>query len=266
MTRRYILIALLVMIMVISVACKKKDQSMPDKDVTAQIVTYAPLPSFKDVYRVLDQVKVKDISAAVPSTLYKAKQEEVRNAFSLGLLTADAVLAAKGRNKAKLGEISTQMMTLTALLGLEAEVNRMGDDMKTMIEKEQWEELDKALDFHKGEVEGKLWESENYDNYTLMLLGGWIEAANRVAWLLSQNYDAKATEVLAQKGTFNSLITNMQQIQTPHIAGQEAFKEALTLVKDVKAVLDNDKERTYTKEQLGEIIALTDKIMTAFQK
>ena len=61
MTRRYILIALLVMIMVISVACKKKDQSMPDKDVTAQIVTYAPLPSFKDVYRVLDQVKVKDI-------------------------------------------------------------------------------------------------------------------------------------------------------------------------------------------------------------
>ncbi|HNQ43212.1 MAG TPA: hypothetical protein PKI59_02230, partial [Candidatus Cloacimonadota bacterium] len=167
MTKRNILIALLFFVLIVSAACKKKNEAMPDKEVSSQIVAYAPLPSFKEVYRALDQIKVKDISAAVPATMYKAKQEEVRNAFSLGLLTADAVLAAKGRNKAKLGEISSQMMTLTALLGLEAEVNRMGDDMKLMIEKEQWEELDNALDFHKSEVENKLWESENYDNYTL---------------------------------------------------------------------------------------------------
>lgn len=260
-----IIIALLLVMMLATTACKKKAEAMPDEEVTAQVTTYAPLPSFKEVYSALDKIQVKDISAAVPTTTYKTKQEEVRNAFALGLLTADAVLAAKGRNKAKLAEISAQMMNLTTLLGLESEVNRLGDDMKTMIEKEQWEELDKALDFHKSDVETKLWGSENFDNYTLMLMGGWIEAANRVSWLLSQKYDKDSTKVLAQKGTFNSLINNMKQIETPHIIGQEAFKTALAELEKVKAIIDADQDATYTKEQLKEIVSITDAIKAAFQ-
>ncbi|MCB5270782.1 MAG: hypothetical protein LHW56_02940 [Candidatus Cloacimonetes bacterium] len=257
----------MVLIMVLSlVACKKKVEQVPSEELVEQVITFAPLPSFKEVYVALDQVQVKDISAAVPAKIYKTKQEEVRNAFSLGLLTADAVLAAKGRNKTKLSEISASMMNLTSLLALESEVNRLGDQMKKMIENEQWEELDKALDFHKGDVEGKLWENENFDNYTLMLLGGWIEAANRVAWLINQNYNAERTTVLAQKGTFNSLVLNMQQIKTPHIVEQEAFVESLKLLKEVKAIIDSDQNRTYTKDQLKEIIAKTDEIKAAFQK
>jgi hypothetical protein len=257
----------MVLILLLSlVACKKKVPQVPSDELAEQQITYAPLPSFKEVYVALDQVQVKDISAAVPTTIYKTKQEEVRNAFSLGLLTADAVLAAKGRNKSKLTDISASMMNLTSLLGLESEVNRLGDQMKKMIENEQWEELDKALDFHKGDVEGKLWESENFDNYTLMLLGGWVEAANRVAWLIHQDYNAERTSVLAQKGTFNSLVQNMQQISTPHIVEQEAFTKSIELLKDVKAIIDSDQNKVYTKDQLKLIITKTDEIKAVFQK
>ncbi|HPF08979.1 MAG TPA: hypothetical protein PL020_04515 [Candidatus Cloacimonadota bacterium] len=171
-----IIVAILLVTLLLSVGCKQRDKSMPDPSIASDIPTFAPLPSFKQVYEVLDQLQTKDISAAIPNELYQTKQEEVRNAFSLGLLTADAVLAAKGRNSNKLKDISAQMMNLTSLLGLESEVNKMGDDLRTMIEKQQWEELDKALDVHKKSVEDKLWETENFDNYTIMLLGGWVEA------------------------------------------------------------------------------------------
>lgn len=261
-----LIIALVLILMLFSFACKKKAEQMPDQEIAQQVTTFAPLPSFKEVYSTLDQVQVKDISAAVPTTTYKTKQEEVRNAFSLGLLTADAVLAAKGRNKGKLSDISAQMMTLTSLLGLESEVNRLGDDMKSMIEREQWEDLDKALDFHKDDVESKLWESENFDNYTLMLMGGWIEAANRIAWLINQNYEATRTSVLAQKGTFNHLLNNLKQIHTPHIVEQEAFIKAVALTEELKGVIDNDTDRTYTKDQLNRIISVTDAIKAAFQE
>lgn len=261
-----LIIVLTVLVLVSIMGCKKKANTLPAEEVSAAITTYAPLPTFKEVFRVLDQLQVKDITAAIPATLYKTKQEEVRNAFTLGVLTADATLAAKGRNKARLGDISSQMMNLTALLGLENEVNQMGADMKTLIEKEKWEDLEKALDVHKQKVEDKLWDSESYDNYTLMLMGGWVEAANRVAWLIKQNYSADKTKVLDQKGTFNSLVGNLKQIKAEQIVNQPEFKEALSLVEQIKAIIQADKDKTYSLQQLDEIIKLTDQVKTAFQK
>lgn len=256
---------ILLLAMLISFGCKKKADSMPDQSVADQVVTYATLPSFKQVYAVLDQLQAKDISAAVPAELYKTSQEETRNAFSLGVLTADAVLAARGRNSTKLKDISAQMMNLTSLLGLESEVNRMGDDLRGMIEKQEWDNLDQALDLHKRDVEAKLWDSENYDNYTLMLLGGWIEAANRVAWLIKQDYVAERSKVLAQKGTFNHLVTNMKTIDTPHIKEQAAFQDALKNLVALQAIINSDSNGTYTKEQIDTIIMGTDAIKAAFQ-
>ncbi len=260
-----IILVILLLAMLMSTACKKKADSMPDPEIAEQIVTYAPLPSFKQVYVVLDQLQANDISEAVPTKLYETKQEEVRNAFSLGVLTADAVLAARGRNSRKLQDISTQMMNLTGLLGLESEVNRMGDELRNMIEKRDWEALDSALDIHKKDVENKLWESENYDNYTIMLLGGWIEAANRVAWLLQQDYDAERSKVLSQKGTFNHLVSNMKTIDTPHITEQEAFQSALKHLVALQAIINSDTNGSYTKEQIDTIIEGTEAIKNAFQ-
>ncbi|MCB5234229.1 MAG: hypothetical protein LHW60_03140 [Candidatus Cloacimonetes bacterium] len=261
-----LIIAIVAITLLFSWGCKKKADNMPPEDLASQITTFAPLPSFKEVYASLDQVQVKDIAAAVPASVYKTKQEEVRNAFSLGLLTADAVLAAKGRDKNKLKDISAQMMSLTGLLGLESEVNRLGDEMKTMIEKSDWDGLDRALDFHKEDVESALWESENYDNYTLMLMGGWIEAANRIAWLVDQNYSEERTKVLVQKGTFNHLTSNLEQIKSEHVVEQAAFQTALDNIRELKELINSDQNGAYSKEQVKSIIELTGNIKAAFQE
>lgn len=262
---RMIIILVIVLLMGL-VGCKKKADNLPSEETAAAITTYAPLPSFKEVFRVLDELQVKDISSAVPSKLYKTKQEEVRNAFSLGLLTADAVLAAKGRDKNRLTEISSQMMNLTTLLGLEAEVNQMGASMKKLIDEQKWDELEQALDTHKKMVEDKLWDMESYDNYTLMLMGGWVEAANRVAWLIDKDYQAEKTAVLVQKGTFDSLLGNLKQIKAEHIVSQPAFMEAFAATEQLKAVIDADNNKIYTSDQIKEMLKLSEQVKTAFQK
>ena len=260
-----ILLVLLAIGLLFSFACKKKSDNLPDEAIARQITTFVPLPSFKQVYQVLDNLSAKDISQAVPKELYKSKQEEMRNAFSLGVLTADAVLAARGRNTAKLQDISAQMMALTGLLGLETEISKMGDDLKTKIENQDWDALDIALDEHKKSVEDVLWDTENFDNYTLMAMGGWVEAANRVAWLINQNYDANESRILSQKANFNNLVLNAKGLESAHITEQEAFQAALKHLIAVQSIINSDTDGTYSKEQISTIIEGTEAIKAAFQ-
>lgn len=131
---------------------------------------------------------------------------------------------------------------------------------------QKWEELEQALDTHKKMVEDKLWEMESYDNYTLMLMGGWVEAANRVAWLINKDYQPEKTAVLVQKGTFDSLLGNLKQIKAEHIVSQPAFMEALAATEQLKAVIDADNNKVYTADQIKEILKLSEQVKTAFQK
>ncbi|PKN79733.1 MAG: hypothetical protein CVU48_04425 [Candidatus Cloacimonetes bacterium HGW-Cloacimonetes-1] len=260
-----LMIALVVLILS---GCKGKQdtQNLPENETTKQITTFAPLPSFKEVFRALDMVESKNIAQAVNKQVFSTKQDISRNSFALGLLTADAIVASRSHNKKVMIDISNEMMKLTPLLGLDEEINRLGDDIKTMIDKEKWEDMEKALDAQKDQVEAKLWESESYDNYTLMLLGGWTEAINRVSYLIDSNYSADKTKVLNQKGTWNSLMANLDLINSEVITKASHFENAKVKVKEIKSIIDADNAGTYTQEQLKQLISLTDNIKTNFQK
>ena len=266
--KRTLLILMAILLAMTIVSCKgnKEAAKLPDDEIKAQVATYAPLPSFKEVFRTLDQVPAKDFSAVIPQKLFKSKQEASRNAFALGVLTADAVMAAKARNKAKLTEISQEMMNLTTLLNLEDEINRMGANLSTLIAQEKWEDLDASLDQVKKSVEDKLWELENYEHYTLMILGGWTEALSNVSRLLANNYKAENTSAVNQKGTWNSLSANFGLVSTPAIKDSAPYQAAVPLVQKVKDILNADTTKTYSKEQLQQLIEATDQIKAAWQQ
>ena len=266
--KRTILIFLAILMAVTIVSCKGKKEAakLPDDSIKAQVATYAPLPSFKEVFRALGEVPTKDYSGVIPQKLYQTKQEASRNAFALGVLTADAVMAAKARNKARLSEISEGMMNLTTLLNLEDEINRMGANLKTLIEQEKWDDLDASLDQVKKSVEDKLWALENYEYYTLMILGGWTEALGNVSRMLASNYKAEGTKAINQKGTWNSLAGNIDLISTPAIKDSAPYKAAVPHVQKVRDIINADTANSYTKEQLQQLIEATDQIKTAYQQ
>lgn len=262
--KKLMILSLVLILALAGFSCKKKESKLPEGEVKPTI--FAPLPSFKEVFRTLDQIKVSDVSAAVPAEAYKVPQEEARNAFALGVLTADAVLAAKGRNKSKLMEISAQMMSITPLLKLEDEINQLGATTKTLIEQEKWSELDANLDQIKKTVEDKLWEMENYENYTLMIFGGWTEAANRVAWMISQNYDPEQTKILAQEGQWNLLVQNLDLVETEFILNSPAFQQSAPRAREIQNLLKAHTDKTYTNKQLDQLINYTDQIKAAYQQ
>jgi len=178
----------LVIVLIIS-SCKggKKDDTLPLGEAgESQVTLFAPIPSFKRILATLDQLDLRDISAAVPAKIYKTKPDTARNSFALGVLTADAIISTRVRNKTNLMAIANEMIRSTSLLNLEAEVSQLNDDIKTFVAKEKWYELEQALIKHKNVVENKLWERGDLDRYTLLKLGGWTEAANRMSWLIKR--------------------------------------------------------------------------------
>jgi len=258
-----VIVLSLLLLMACNNAEKKK---LPDQATAKAVSPLAPLPSFKTVFSALDKVAAKDISAAVPATLFKTQQEQYRNAFSLGLLTADATLAAKGRNKTKLTEISTEMMNLATLIGLDKEINQMSDQLKTLIEADKWDELEITLDKMKEKVENKLYDKGDMEMYTIMILGGWTEAANRVGTLINKAYSPEATTVLSQEGTWKMMMGNLNDAKNPKLIETEHFKTALAKAGEMQGIIDSSSAGTYTKEQVQQMIKLTDEIKAAFAK
>lgn len=270
MKRVFVIVAMVMVILatVLLMSCKAKAEKdkLPDEATQKQITTFAPLPSFKEVFKTIDIFAIKDIEAATKDPIYKTKQEVPRNSYALGVLTAEAIIASRAKNKKRMIELSSEMMKLTTIIGLESEFNRLGDDIKTMIEKENWSELEQALDSLKREVEDKLWDTGEFDNYTLMLFGGWTQALNRMSFILNRNYETEKSKILNQKGTWNSLIGNLNSIDKDYLINEPYFVQAKATTAEIKAILDADVNGTFTKEQVEGLIKLTEKIKTAMQQ
>ncbi|MDD2332138.1 MAG: hypothetical protein PHI68_05745, partial [Candidatus Cloacimonetes bacterium] len=196
---------MILVILVFLVACGKKEEPAAAGDnaaIQSSPKMYSQLPSFKDVFKVLSEFDGRDIAIAVPETQFKTATKDIpKGSFSLGTLTADAILAVRTRNKSKLMDISKEMLALSSLLGLDQEINQMADEIRTKIEKEQWDDLEASLESLKGQVEDKLYGLQDGDSYTFMLFGGWNEAINKISSILSNKFDPAKTVVLSQKGT-----------------------------------------------------------------
>jgi hypothetical protein len=248
------------------IGCKSKavdKNTQTDKQATPFV--YAPLPPFHEVFKILDYLKLSDYDQAVESKVFTTKQETGHAAFALGVLTADGIISVRGHNKTKLTAISEEMIRISNFLGLDESILRLADQLKELIANDQWDELEKALEHYKSEVEGTLYQSQQYDQFTMMQVGGWTEGINRIAWFVNKKYQADKSSVLIQKGTLNQLIKNMEYINTPSIKDTDYYKATYEKLNKIKLIIDAPVNDTYTKEQVDQLILLSDEIKQAFK-
>lgn len=258
---------LTVLCVMILISCKGKvDQKMPDSGQQTTPFIYAPLPPFSDVFRILDYLKLADYDKAIDDKVFSTPQEIGRSAFALGVLTADGIISVRGHNKTKLSAISEQMIKISNFLGLDENVLRLADQLKELISNDQWEELEKALEYYKNEVEGTLFQSQQFDQFTMMQIGGWTEGINRISWFINMQYQPAKTSVLNQKGTLNHLIKNMEYVNTPSIKETDYYSETYKNLNLIKQIIDNPQNEVYTKEQVQSLISLTQEIKKAYIK
>jgi uncharacterized lipoprotein NlpE involved in copper resistance len=262
LTVTVLLIAILMLI-----GCKSKDdRKMPDQNQQSTPFVYAPLPPFNEIFKILDYLKMSDYDRAIDEKVFIVKQEVGHSAFALGVLTADGIISVRGHNKTKLNSIAEEMIRISNFLGLDESVLRLADQLKELINSDQWDELEKALEYYKNEVEGTLYQSQQYDQFTMMQVGGWTEGINRLAWFVDNQYNAKKSTVLMQKGTLNHLINNMEYINTPSIREAQYFKKTIEKLNQIKQVIDNPINNGYTQEQVKQLLTFSQDIKTVYIK
>lgn len=266
MIRRTIYIYLIVILLII-IGCKSKEaQKMPDANQQTTPFVYAPLPPFSEIFKILDYLKLSDFNQAVDDKAFTTKQETGQAAFALGVLTANGIISVRGHNKTKLNAVAEEMIKISNFLGLDESILRLADDLKELITNDQWEELEKALEHYKNEVEGSLYQSQQYDQFTMMQAGGWTEGINRIAWFVNKQYQADKTKVLMQKGTLNHLIKNLEYINTPSIKESDYFKVTLTKLQSIKIIIDSSTNDTYSKEQVTQLMNISKEIKDTYIK
>ncbi len=266
MIKKAILISLCIVILLM-MGCKSKEaQKMPDANQKTTPFVYAPLPPFHEVFKILDYLKLGDFNQAIEDKVYTTKQEVGHSAFALGVLTADGIISVRGHNKTKLNAIAEEMIKISNFLGLDESILRLADQLKELISNDQWDELEKALEHYKSEVEGTLYQSQQYDQFTMMQIGGWTEGINRIAWFVNKKYQAEKSNVLIQKGTLNHLIKNMEYVNTPSIKDTDYFKATYAKLGEIKKIIDAPTNETYTKEQVDQLMLLSQDIKKIYAK
>ena len=235
-----------------------------EREVVQTDFYFAPLPSFNEMFSALDYLEIKDYDTALEAGIYKVEEEVYKVAFALGVNTADAIMATKGRNNEKLNEIAQLMISYAKFLGLSEEILRLGDELHTLIRRNQWDDLLLSLERYREEVEIALYESRQYDLFTMMQLGGWTQGLNRTAYLLMHNYQRDKTGIIDQKGILNSLINNMGNIRDEYLREADYHSQSLEMYHMIRDIIYSY-EGTYPPEAIEELYTLTDKIKSSFR-
>jgi|SRR5690554_5757680 len=225
---------------------------------------FAPLPSFNQMFSALDYLDIRDYDMALEREVYKVEEEVYQVAFALGVNTADAIMATKGRNSEKLNEIASIMINYAKFLGLSEEILKLGDELHRMVESGEWDRLMDSLERYREEIELSLYESRQYDLFTMMQLGGWTQGLNRTAYLLTNNYNREKSSIIDQKGILNSLINNLEHVRDDRLHEQEYYVLSNELYHQIRDIIYSE-ERFYSEDAVRELYNLTDMIKKSFR-
>jgi hypothetical protein len=225
---------------------------------------FAPLPSFNQMFSALDYLDIRDFDMALEREVFKVDEEVYQVAFALGVNTADAIMATKGRNSEKLNQIASLMINYARFLGLSEEILKLGEELHRMVESGDWDMLIDSLERYREEVELSLYESRQYDLFTMMQLGGWTQGLNRTAYLLTNNYNREKSSIIDQKGILNSLINNLEHVRDEHLHEQEYYALSNELYHQIRDIIYAE-ENVYSEEAVRELYNLTDTIKKTFR-
>jgi len=262
MLKKSIIIFLVAILAFSMISCGKKTEQkqaqVEETKVKEPDFYLIEMPSFSKLFSILNFLDAEEFDKALQQPEINPGKDLYFSAFALGQLSADAVIATKGRNKSKLITYAEKMTDYSLMINIQEEILKLTDELQTLIKNDSWKELEKTLDKYKIDVEVNLHENQDYDVLTLLQLGGWTEGLNRICYLLKDNYDEQKTSIINQRGTLNNLLRNLRNMIDPDIQEQPFIKVSIEKYDEIKAIVFGSE--TYTKEQIIQIYEITEEI------
>jgi len=262
------IIPILIMSSLVFFGCSKKKAEKADKikpkkaNVKVSVINH-PLPAFGKLFASLDFLNLSDFDKVLPKNFDSNQTDIGIAAIQLGRLTADGIIATQAHNKTVLLQIAQKMVDISKFLGIKNDILQLANKLETLIKNDKWEELKAALDNYKSQVEISLYETRQYDLFTLLQLGGWLEGLNKVCELLNANYSKEKTTIINQKGILNSLLDNLINIQNKTMKKSKYVQKSIIKLESIKKIIDS-KNDYYSKEEISKVYTLTKELISNF--
>lgn len=254
-------LVLILIVVLATVSCDKNKGKYPDRSV--KVVEYATIKSLKSVFLTVDKYQIGDLSASGAVQKYPEQPELTNRAFIWGILNADAMFASATKDKARLVSTASLMKELAPELTLAEEGNEFDQRVKPLAKQGNWQEIDILNSGLQSTVDVKLMDANRYDLYTLSCLGAWTETTSRLARLIDKSFSPQKTGILNQQDTWNNLAYNLGLMQAA-AADSTVLNTVLPLVGKLQGSMAKLDKNTFTKEQVEQIIALTEKIKAEY--
>jgi hypothetical protein len=246
-------------------ACGKdraKSQSVEPQGTVIIEERFFPLPEFADIFASFDHLPQSNFDKVIPDVFLLDIPCVYLSSFYLGVLTADAIVAIKARNKSKLTSIAHAMITYSQMIGIDDEMLIFTYEMLEMVKNDKWDEMLITLDKNKHDIEYSLYSSQQFDLLALVQAGGWTKGIQHITHLLVENYQLEASKVLNQKGIVNNLRNNIAKTTNPDIVNNDWYAELKDTYDQIHGIVNVLGKETFTKEEAGQLNVATRSIIT----
>ncbi len=242
------------------------EQANTNQEVSVESsIRMDPLP-FKTVLGGLQDVS-KELAYMTPKEAYKVDENVYKQAFAMGVISADAVMTISSREEDKLKQYTESLIYYSKNVELGDEILKMADEIQTTLSKtdsNKWDELEKLVLKYQHEVENTFYQKGLLDQFTLMQLGGWTEGLNKITGLYLNNWDENGVKIINQQGITNSLINNLNSIRSKKVKELDVYGVSTEGYKHIKELITLTAERkSYTKDEVKQINEITNKILSS---
>lgn len=125
-------------------------------------------------------------------------QDFAKQALNLGMRTADGVAFFVGGNEEALKKNAIAIEKLCSSLGIQEKIKDETNKIKTAVEEENLDNMDKLIDDLYSKVEYVFYQEGEDELAMFASLGAWIEAAYLTTEYLKSNYNEKVAKIIAQ--------------------------------------------------------------------
>jgi hypothetical protein len=261
MIRKFILVALTLIMILTVTSCNKDKGKLPDGK--EKVTEYATINSVKSLFLALNSAEYSFLNLGLSKADFKAKGEAAADAFNWGMVNADLLTALASNDVRSLQGIASHLKTLSPTLALSNVADEFDQRSRQIVKEGNIREMDKLVSGLITTVDLKMMDAGRYDLYTYMSLGAWTQAVHRLASLLEKHGEQTRTGILIQTENWDNLLHNLQLIDaTDYHPGME---KTLPLVKQLAAVSKQSVDGTLNKAQMSSIVALTDSLIAVYK-
>lgn len=223
------------------------------------------LPSPAEVFVALGKVGDADWNAAAS---YNRKYDYATNparALNLGVRAADGFLAIQAKDKTRLGEMITVIMTLAEELLVQKTLLDKSKTFEDLAKQEKWDQVRQELDKLRGDVEAEMRRLGDDDTALLVSAGGWLEGLKATTKVLMSKYDEASSSVLYQPRLVDYFAGKLAGL-TPAARKHPAVEALLSRLPEIKALINVGYQRPVPKESLARLNAISSEIIKTIEK